>query len=132
MTSPLKLAGLLLLILAAALAAGAELLAVWLGPALRTAVYVGGVAGLAVTLMGVPFAARLSRLGADTGAAFWRWWAAGFLSRLVVLVAAAFGLAAFAGEQAAAAILTLGAVYLVGMFAETGWLATRLFAEAKN
>ncbi|MCY3024241.1 MAG: hypothetical protein NTW87_35135 [Planctomycetota bacterium] len=100
----------------------------------RWAVYAGGAAGIVVSLAGLPFAWKLSRL-ADAPARdtrFWKWWGGGLLVRLVLVAGLAFGLLWYLKPRANAALLTMGAVYLFGMLAEAAWVARVFFRAAKG
>ena len=97
----------------------------------RVPLYAGGVAGIGVCLGGLPFAAKLVKLGTDPGAAFWKWWGAGILARLTLMTGAAGVLALmYGGKQVIAAILCMFGVYLAGMFAESAWVAKCFFDTA--
>jgi len=114
-------------ILAAAVAEG---VGAWVGSEYRHPIYAGGAAGVLLTLLGLPFALKLARLGEtkDSSGKFWAWWGAGLLMRLFLLLGLALLLNATFREQPVAALLALLGSYLIGMFAEAGWLAAKLIA----
>ena len=126
----LACAGLGLVGLGVAVAAVAETL----GAERRWAVYAGGAAGVLLSAAGLPFAWKLSRLtdapARDTR--FWKWWGGGVLLRLVLLGAFAGVLMWQLKAGANAGLLTMGVVYLIGMFAEAMWVAGMFFRAAKQ
>jgi hypothetical protein len=95
----------------------------------RTAYYGGIAAGGVLAAVGIPFAAKLGGIGGkqDAGAAFWKWWGAGMIIRMALLLIFAFTLMALFREHPAVALLTMGGVYMAGMFAEAAWVAKTLF-----
>lgn len=112
----------------AVLTAGtAELVGRCWGESLRAQIYAGGLAGMLLGLAGLPFAAKLARLK-DAGVSFWRWWGGGILARLLLLLVLAVVLGLLFPAGPAAALLSMGVVYLIGIFTEAAWLARRLFA----
>ena len=116
--------------LGVAVAAAAETL----GAERRWAVYAGGAAGVLLSAAGLPFAWKLSRL-ADAPARdtrFWKWWGGGVLVRLALLGAFAGVLMWQFKAGTNAGLLTMGAVYLIGMFAEAAWVAAVFFKAAKQ
>ena len=115
--------------LAIMIAAAAELLACLGGVSLRAQVYAGGLAGLLLGLAGLPFAAKLARIK-DAGPRFWKWWVAGILSRLALLLLLAVLLGLWFRGGPAAALLSMAVVYLIGMFSEVAWLAKRIVAAS--
>jgi len=114
-----------LLGLAALIAAAAELLARLGDASLRMQVYAGGSAGVLLGVAGLPFAAKLARLE-DAGARFWKWWVAGVLTRLALLLLLAVFLGVWFPAGPAVALLSMAAVYLICMFSEVAWLAKRI------
>ena len=117
--------------LAALIAVAAESLACLWDAGLGTQVYAGGLAGLLLVLAGVPFAAKLARIK-EAGARFWKWWGAGVLVRLVLLLVLAVALGVLFPEGPAGALLSMAVLYLIGMFAEAAWLAKRLVGPPQN
>ncbi|MGD0094484.1 MAG: hypothetical protein ABSE73_31635, partial [Planctomycetota bacterium] len=61
-----------------------------------------------------------------------KWWGGGLLVRLVLLVGFALALVRYFKPAAGAGLLTLAAVYLVGMFAEAVWVASVFFRAAQR
>lgn len=114
--------------LAAMIAAAAELLSCLGDTSLRAQVYAGGLAGLLPGLVGLPFAAKLAQIK-DAGARFWKWWVAGILTRLALLLLLAVVLGVCFPGRPAAALLSLAVVYLIGMFSEVAWLAKRMVKQ---
>jgi hypothetical protein len=111
--------------------AGAEGVSAWLDQDLRIPVYIGGAVGLLLTALGIPFVRKLSRIGlGDTSGAFWKWWGAGLLVRLAVMLTAGVGLGLAFRDRHVAVLLSMVGVYLIGMFAEAAWLARLLFQAA--
>ena len=121
------------LLLAALVAAGAEALGGWAGSEWRVPVYAGGAAGLILNAVGLPFVLKLASLPptAEASRRFWAIWGAGILARLFLILGLALTLLACFPQQALPAVLPMAAVYLLGMFAESAWLAHRLFRMDK-
>ena len=117
--------------LAVVTAAVAEVLARCGAEHPRCPIYAGGLAGIALGLAGVPFAAKLARMR-EPGGAFWKWWGGGLLARLFLMLALAMVLGVLFHEQAAAPLLTMGAVYVVAMLGEAAWLARRVIEADKR
>lgn len=116
-----------------AMVAAAEAVNAWVGSEFRTPIYAGGTAGIFVTLLGLPFALVLARVGEqnDSGGQFWVWWGAGLMVRLVVALGLAVALNIFSAQPTAALLALVGS-YLIGMFAEAGWVAARLIKMDKK
>ena len=95
----------------------------------RAGFYGGIAAGGLLAVVGIPFAAKAGSIGGDpdAGAAFWKWWGAGVLARMALLMIFIFALMALFADQPAAALLTMAGVYMAGLFAESAWLARALF-----
>jgi hypothetical protein len=121
-------------VLSGLVVAAAELLGAHYDPAARMPAYVGGAAGLAAAGLGLIFALKLARLdlSKDTDGAFWKWWGGGMLARFFLIGALGLILSRVFEKQAAAALLTMMAVYLMGLFAETAWLAQIFFNAGKK
>lgn len=121
-------------LLAAGVAGAAEGLSRAFGAELRVPIYAGGCAGILLGLVGIPFAVKLAGIAGakDESGAFWRWWGLGMLSRLGLMLVLALSLAAAFDKQAMPALLSMVAAYLVGMFAEAGWLAKLFIAGDGN
>ena len=115
--------------LLALVSGGVEGLSVWLGDAFRWPLYLGAAACLALSAVGLPFALKLSRLPLTpaSSARFWRLWGLGVLLRLFLIAGLTFALLAHFAARGAPAVLAMALLYLVGMFAESGWLARRLW-----
>jgi hypothetical protein len=118
--------------LAVLVVAAAEGFGHWLGSDVRVAVYAGGIAGIVLALIGLPFSWKLSGMAGDqsNSAAFWKWWGASFLSRLAALLVFGVILGIAFNPQLRAALLSMSVIYLIGMFAEASWLATKFFKKA--
>ncbi len=119
--------------LSAALAAGiCELgLIGKFGAEIRAPYFSGVGAGLVLALVGLPFAVKLAAIGAapEATGGFWKWWGAGLLLRMALMLVLALTLMAVFAKFPAAALLPMSGVYLVGMFAEAAWLAKFLFGK---
>jgi hypothetical protein len=110
-----------------AILALAACLAPLLIPAEWLLVYGGAAAGVGMCTLGWPFTVKLAGMPLESGQArFWKWWATGLLVRSGLSLTVALLLMSCDGPHRVAATLTLAAVYLVGMFAETAWLSRRL------
>jgi hypothetical protein len=129
--SPLLLVGGGFAGLAALTAGAAEILGRLGHEGLREQVYAGGLAGLFLALAGVPFAAKLARIK-DAGTRFWKWWGAGVLVRLLLLLVLAVALGVMFPEGPAGALLSMAVLYLIGMFSEAAWLAKRLVGPPQS
>jgi len=119
-----------LAILALLVIGSAEVLERAYAPGLRVPVYVGGMAGLVLALLGMLIALRLARF-ASSGAedqGFWKWWGGGLLLRFVLGGIA--GVVLMGLKLGPPALLTMAAVYLAGMFVETALLAQMFFLKA--
>lgn len=115
----------------ALLAVAGESLAWGIGCGVRTAVYLGGIAGLLLAAVGLPFAIALSGLAKTSGSEkrFWHCWGTGLLVRLALLVTFACGLAWQQPEHFGVALLSMMALYLPMMLAEAVWTARILEAK---
>ena len=126
------LAAVSFLIVSGLVAAAAEMLGAWCDQAMKLPVYAGGAAGIILGAAGLPFARKLSSLQRGENVSFWRWWGAGILTRMLLAMVFAAVLANRYKEQMAAALFSMSAVYLTGMFGETAYLATVFFESDKK
>jgi hypothetical protein len=110
----------------------AEILVGRYGGGIRPATYAGGLAGIALALSGIPFAAMVERVAnrKDSDAEFWGWWGGGLLVRMGLLMAFSEVLR-FPNYPSAASMVMMG-VYLAGLFAETTWLSQKLLKNEKK
>jgi len=101
------------------------------GAEIRAPYYAGVGAGVVLALVGLPFAAKLAGIGAapEANGGFWKWWGAGVLLRMALMLVLALTLMAVFVKSPAAALLPMSGVYLVGMFTEAAWLAKFLFGK---
>ena len=112
----------------------AEVLGHKFGDVVRSGCYWGTAAGVVLALVGLPFAIKMASFGKqpDKGGMFWIWWGVGMIARLMLLVALSLALLATYLEQSMAPLLSMMGVYLVGMLAESAWVARLLFAAHTN
>ena len=131
---PVKMALIGTAVLAGLIVACAELLGAYYDPAARIPAYAGGAAGLAAAGVGLIFALKLARvdLSKDSDGTFWKWWGGGMLARFFLIGVLGLVLSVIFKKQSAAALLTMMAVYLAGLFAETAWLAQIFFNAGKK
>jgi hypothetical protein len=119
-----------LFILAGLVAGVSEVMGAWLGAAARISSYLGGAAGLLIVLAGIPFMVKLGSISLrKDGAHFWGWWGAGALVRVALLVPLAIVLAFKLSDTALVALMVMAGVYLLGMFAESAYVAWLCFAQ---
>jgi hypothetical protein len=123
---PVLLALVVMLAIMALLVGATEVVVKFWGGALRLPMYCGGMAGLVLGVVAIPFLLQLKAMAGvkDASGAFWKWWGAGLLLRMVILLGMALGLMSWFRQQSTAALLSLLAVYLIGMFVEAAWLAS--------
>jgi hypothetical protein len=128
---PAALAVVLVLVVLALLAGVAEVLAHFMSSDVRLPIYCGGAAGVVLGLAAIPFMLKLAELAGrqDNSGAFWKWWGGSLLARLFTMLGMALTLISWFESQATAALLSLIAVYLIGMFVEAAWLAN-VFIQA--
>lgn len=110
----------------------ASLLASRYGAGIHVPVCAGGMAGIALALSGIPFAAMLERVSIrkDSDGEFWGWWGGGLLVRMALLLG--FSQVLDYPNYPSAASMTMMGVYLVGLFAEVAWLSQKLLKADKK
>jgi len=108
------------------IAACAEVAVAYYGPSARAAVYVGGAGALFAALSGLPFLAKMAKLGDDPTGAFWKLWGLGLVTRTGLGLLVAVALMYKFPPPAEAGILTLALVYFAALMIETVWVARRL------
>jgi hypothetical protein len=101
---------------------------------MRVPIYAGGAAGLIAAGVGLAFAVKIARLdlAADKNGAFWKWWGGGMMARFGLVATLGLILMAVFPKQPAAALFSMMGVYLLGMFAESAWLAQVFFKADKT
>lgn len=123
---PVLGAGVVALGLVGLIAACAEVAVAYYGPDARVAVYVGGAGALFAALCGLPFLAKMARLGDDPTGAFWKLWGLGLVTRTGLGLLVAVVLVYRFPPPVEAGVLTLALVYFVALMIETVWVARRL------
>lgn len=118
------------LVLTVLLLAATEFICAKKGEAFRWPMYGGGIAGFAMNLLALPFALKMAGMtfGGGRDTMFWVLWGGGFLVRLFGFGVSAFVLIQMYPGFETPALVTLMAIFLPGMFVESGWLSRRFFA----
>jgi hypothetical protein len=100
----------------------------------RAPLYMGGVAGLAINLMGFPFMLMMAAMPADgvREGSYWSWWVGGMLARMFAVGVLMHFMGGMYSGYEQGLTLALVAVYMVGMMAEVIWISKRFNAMDKR